>query len=132
MASPSRVRAVRAALLMPRTGCQFNSQLAVRTLRRHLGRFVAVRQYQGLYMHSNHRLGHLFSAKKCVGVFVRMNADQFSLRSFVSFASASLYLPFQPACNFLLSLHQLVRDQQHTNIPQFINVGPNVSPTVSQ
>ena len=88
--------------------------------------------YQGLYMHSNHRLGHSFSSKKCVGVFVRMNADQFGLRSFVSFALASWYLPFRPACNFLLSLHQLVLDQHPTNIPHFINVGPNVSPTVSQ
>ena len=78
-------------------------------------------------MHSNHRLGHLFSAKKSVGGFVRTRANRFGFCSFAPFASASLFLPFQLACDFLLGLHQLVHDQQTANT-LFNFVGPNMSP----
>ena len=68
---------------------------------------------------------------KVFGVFVRLQANRFGFCLLAPIASASLFLPYQPACNFLLGHHQLVRDQHHANI-QFSFVGPNISPTVSQ
>ena len=115
-------------LMMPQNRMLVYQSTCSQNLAPEIGQVCCGQTIQGFYMHSNHRLGHLFGAKKCVGVFVRTMEDHFGFRSFVSFASSSLFLAVQLACNFLTSLHQLVRDQQNANVPRFIHVGSNVSP----